>query len=102
MALKSVLGEPDKTETTTDVTSLDRFTWFFDGDKWTPEQVGKKVRTVATTTSTWTAATKQACETYVAGYVPPEGKTAAFAITEENKVIKSYTLTLVLETVTYA
>lgn len=93
MALKDVLGEPDKVETDSDVTAFHSRKWVDDA----PVDIGVTKYTVTRTTSTWTAATKTACDLFKATYTPPSGKTGSISITQENKVVNSWSLVLVEE-----
>lgn len=93
MALKDSLGTPDKVETDSDVTAVYHRKWVDDA----PVDIGVTKWTVTRTTSTWTAATKSACEMYVQTYTPPSGKTGSFSLRQENKVVNSWSLVLIEE-----
>ena len=93
MALKDVLGAPDKVETDSDVTAVHFRKWVGD----VPGNIVLSKTTVTRTTSTWTAATKTACDSFKEVYTPPQGKTGSISIRQENKVVNSWSLVLVEE-----
>lgn len=107
MALKTVLGDPDKVEVLTDKAFHPLWVRRYDyeaGDYYTKLEGYMQVEET-TTTSTWTAATRQACVDYQTMYTPPmvpppagsRKITAGFNLTQENKVVNSWKLTLVVQ-----
>lgn len=97
MALQGTLSTPDKVETSADVQTFPRSRWDKVDGVWTPTALGNYIKSETTTTTTFTAATKAACDTYKAAYTG-EG---AITITQENKVVNSWSLVLVERTTAY-
>ena len=91
MALQDTLDQPDKVETQSDPTLTPRYN--ITGSTFT--LAGYVRRVEVTTTSTWTAATKAACENYKTAYTG----TGGISITQQNNVVNSWQLVLVEQTI---
>jgi hypothetical protein len=98
MALQDILGTPDKVEPFSDVTTMPRGSWAIDGSSAVYTALGTMKRTEAGTTSTWTAATKAACDAYKDSYTGA----GSISITQENGIVNSWQLVLVETEVTNA
>lgn len=94
MALKSVLGDPDKEEWVVDVAIIPPASTIISPEN--PVVVWTKVTTTRKTL-TWTAATREACFNYMFMYTNENDEEAvSYEISQTNKVVNAWQLLLVI------